>query len=818
MPKEYRFFERGFIDIIGLIMVVFLVATVATVTVVTNKEGANFDLRDKAADTIYTSCSQVPEDQCESISGCSLKTQTSYPTVPCSDSDCSSGVSECSFQNILMSGGHCDCDLELSTAKTKDTCKSSPTLGVCTWTEALYSKTCTGKKTVTTTTLSCEGTINTCDNCTLGTKKSCSIEGKAGTQTCVNSEDCIDKVNAGNWGGCVADPAPTSVTTLTSPPECGGQFEPCCGNKQCNSGFWCSDLEGGTCVPQTCTPGQRQCNGGSLGICRADGSRFDYSSCGNFGCDTTTNTCKICDPDTPRCNGSTLQKCNDIGTLWVTDKVCPSNTLCDEQLGICKANSPGASCLEPCTVEPNSCGEGYYCYQPAGGCSVCRALEKVCTPNERQCVDNIAQVCNSQGSRWLSTTCSSTQGCIGGYCVDPYCSQGTDIDCSGLGLHCVPTTQGGKCSDPYNGCSPVSQSCKGESLLTCSNSGELTLEQCAEGCNSDTNKCKLGIGKECQSSNDCGTGNCYAGNQTLAGSPFDSIKKCHAESIETMDKITKDVNTAVAAEGAVLLTAGLGVANLGVGGAIAMANLVDDSVTIGKCIATGDPDACYWAGLALSIPIPGMSVYDDVVDAANSVKKVVSSVDDFLNLRWQSTLPDIQMSLFGQKTPVKTGYDTIEQVRDASIKYGADIKYVSYEGNYDDITRLTRELGYEPKPTNLGDTVIAMDDDGFWRPSPLTVENPVRIGPNKELYIGMDEVYGGSQISSRADLCHDLGACAMGGKVVTDGTPTVITFDEFNLTLAANGIEPLSDNGIRNLFNLDSSAYIINSSIVSSTF
>ncbi len=60
-----------------------------------------------------------------------------------------------------------------------------------------------------------------CDNCTLGVKRACTtVNGQSGQQTCVNDEDCINRVNAGSYGGCI--PTSGGGTTITLAPTNGG--------------------------------------------------------------------------------------------------------------------------------------------------------------------------------------------------------------------------------------------------------------------------------------------------------------------------------------------------------------------------------------------------------------------------------------------------------------------------------------------------------------------------------------------------------------------------------------------------------------------
>ena len=66
MPKIYRFFESGFIDVLSLIAVIFLVASIAAGTIAVTNKNSNQDIREKAAGAcgtrntgcLYYDCSQ----------------------------------------------------------------------------------------------------------------------------------------------------------------------------------------------------------------------------------------------------------------------------------------------------------------------------------------------------------------------------------------------------------------------------------------------------------------------------------------------------------------------------------------------------------------------------------------------------------------------------------------------------------------------------------------------------------------------------------------------------------------------------------------
>jgi hypothetical protein len=82
---------------------------------------------------------------------------------------------------------------------------------------------------------------------------------------------------------------------------------------------------------------------------------------------------------------------------------------------------------------------------------------------------------------------------------------------------------------------------------------------------------------------------------------------------------------------------------------------------------------------------------------------------------------------------------------------------------------------------------------------PLFPDNPVRIGPNNELWVGTDV---NGNVASVPDLCHDVGACLLGGKL-TNQNPN-ITFDTFNsVTAESLQMPPISATRLQQMFGLD---------------
>ncbi|MBU4351106.1 C39 family peptidase [Patescibacteria group bacterium] len=133
-------------------------------------------------------------------------------------------------------------------------------------------------------------------------------------------------------------------------------------NGICDSGFYCSAIDGGTCMKKACSSGAKQCNGNVLKTCKADGSGWNQITC-QYGC--ANNACK------------TASVC---GALW-----------------------------EPCCGA--ACDSGLYCSPIDGG----TCMKKVCSSGEKQCAGNALKTCKADGTGWNQTTCQ--YDCVNGACT-----------------------------------------------------------------------------------------------------------------------------------------------------------------------------------------------------------------------------------------------------------------------------------------------------------------------------------------------------------------------------------------------------------------
>ena len=635
MPLKHGYKRNGFADPISLFAIGALLVSLAVGTVVINKKGADFNPNESA---------RVCAQDCEK------------------DSDCSTGY-YCSKRSLY--GETC------SECKIKPT--SNPTTtpsGGCTSGSCYYgvsgcstlgrkagSGTCSGGI--------CCGAVNTTNNCTKGnsycvdsdTLATCKLDKSGYKQTdCASGYKC-DSVKK----KCVV--APTSTPTATpTPASCATKNQSCSDTKPCcSSDNVCTSLYGGKfCVPKgDCTSGDKKCvveSGKSyVYTCNTNGYWDKTKTC-DFGCDGSSCK-KACTAGAKRCNGSELETCNSDGTAWAGQS-CTNGCQTVSGVSSCKGAptpTPKATVKPTATPTPSSCANRNESCSNKSCCSTsdtCQSLPggKFCVAKGTQCTSG-QEKCVAEGSSSYVYTCSS-----GGYWQkDKACDFGCD---------------GNSCKQA---CTPGAKQCNGNELQTCNSAGTAwTGQSCTNGCQtiSGASSCKValceanscnsecaqktkgnigqcsagvckcsapslkGNGSSCSGNSECLSGYCYSGNQVLGGSPFDFVKTCHAASIETMNKISRDTNTAVAIAGSTLLTAGAmpaieGAALAGYSyasayltslpaslqtafGLIGAANVADDLTSQLQCIITLDPQACAIAQAAILNPIPGAGLSDDL--------------------------------------------------------------------------------------------------------------------------------------------------------------------------------------------------------------
>lgn len=91
----------------------------------------------------------------------------------------------------------------------------------------------------------------------------------------------------------------------------------------------------------TCTPFESFCVGNEVKTCGADGMSWTGQDCGELVC--VYDACKPCFPGTRRCQGPTIQQCNQEGQAWDDVGECDFAS----QGKVCQ----GGSCVSPCDIQ-----------------------------------------------------------------------------------------------------------------------------------------------------------------------------------------------------------------------------------------------------------------------------------------------------------------------------------------------------------------------------------------------------------------------------------------------------------------------------------
>lgn len=282
-----------------------------------------------------------------------------------------------------------------------------------------------------------------------------------------------------------------------------------------------------------CVPSRRECTGDQVNsrTCNAQGTAFGPLTNCPLGCVGATGACNTCNVGDFRCQGGTLQRCNDgrsfgnvlgnVACNGASRLSCnfgqsgPPQTQncgaagcnlqrlqCNECSGTQRRCAGGAT-FQTCTANgtfgaPASCGGGLACE----GAGLCR-----CTTGSRQCNGADLLVCSLDRTTFaLSDTCDSNAACqaaTGNTCPEctvGQCVNGQPFSCTGGALVPAPA------------CAP-GLDCVGAGLCRC-DAGEA--------------RCAGGTLQEC---NDNGTAFVLAGNACDG----DTLRFCNGGILDTLD-------------------------------------------------------------------------------------------------------------------------------------------------------------------------------------------------------------------------------------------------------------------------------------------
>ena len=390
--------KKGFIDPISLITLGFLIVGLVVTTAIVKNPDIKLDIRNWARMSTGR-CPNGAHAPDGDISLCPQKppaktTTTTTQTAPAQPPPVTAPTEPAAPLPIPAEpviGGIC-CPSNSSQGSI-NTCKGLPNptacgnQSVCEWKENLNWADCPGLKPTPPMAGLC------CVRDNLSADKLPSANGTcpgASYSGCtINSSLCEWKLS------CSSTPPPPATLPPPAVPACGAEWEECCGsypNGSCNSGLYCSNLDGGTCRTKVCTA-ERKCEGNVLKICKADGSGWNNTTC-QYGC--VNNDCQAAAPPPPS----------------------PSPTPTTST-----STYPSSNCSNQCTSNETcvSIGYGYY------GCQ--KTTTMTYKIGDKQCSGSNLETWN--GSKW------EAQYCAGG-CKNNACKPAPITKCSSFGS-CYPT-------------------------------------------------------------------------------------------------------------------------------------------------------------------------------------------------------------------------------------------------------------------------------------------------------------------------------------------------------------------------------------------
>jgi hypothetical protein len=190
-----------------------------------------------------------------------------------------------------------------------------------------------------------------------------------------------------------------------------------------------------------CKPNGSACTGGTMTVCRPDGSGSDQIPCGTLGCNSTTGRCNGCMPGAVVCVDDVIRECSASGEL-VDRQRCsagctPGNTVCN----VCRPGTSACNGDSVQTCKPDGsgtndrvCSGNFACVDAMCSRDTCKTGFKfcpatsVCIPNGGCCTSNDCKACfKCSGAKCVAQ--SSTED-LKGECDDAPCRTGF---CDGRG-------------------------------------------------------------------------------------------------------------------------------------------------------------------------------------------------------------------------------------------------------------------------------------------------------------------------------------------------------------------------------------------------
>ncbi|MDB4930014.1 MAG: uncharacterized protein JWM10_2498, partial [Myxococcaceae bacterium] len=270
-------------------------------------------------------------------------------------------------------------------------------------------------------------------------------------------------------------------------------------------------------------PGATRCPGaapGSVESCDADGLGWTASAC-PVAQSCSGGACRawLCTPGTPGCVGSTgTRACNADGLAYGATTTCAAGASCTPATGLCGAwiCTPGTATCEGATRRVcNADGLGYTSATCTAtqNCTAGVCVDQVCTPGALSCADvNTRRRCNATGAGYDAAPCAAMNACLAsGTCAPWTCTPGPTAVCASATARqvCAPDGQG-FVSTPCPSAANAAAACAaGLCAITC-NAGFGDCDGAAtNGCEVDTSASAAHCGR-------CGAA-CPAGQSCAAG-------------------------------------------------------------------------------------------------------------------------------------------------------------------------------------------------------------------------------------------------------------------------------------------------------------
>ncbi len=208
-----------------------------------------------------------------------------------------------------------------------------------------------------------------------------------------------------------------------------------------SAGFMACGDDGPSCAKTLCDPATHGevCVGQAVRTCSADGTRYEYTQCGNQSrCDAGACVARVCTTigQSTCISPTAAQRCVEDGSKFETTP-CAVGELCKD--GVCAPSECGTE-PDRCTTKgyltcaagtftQETCAVGTVCMTTAEGRAFCGA--PICTPQTARCDGDTALLCDARGTSETATVCAANEVCRGGHCQVEVCGDVPETDTQG---------------------------------------------------------------------------------------------------------------------------------------------------------------------------------------------------------------------------------------------------------------------------------------------------------------------------------------------------------------------------------------------------